>query len=125
MRGIASPNVQFEYFASLMGRILIGGFFLWSGIDAAINLTGTMLTFAEAGAWWPTAFAVITVAVESLGGLALITGYKVRLSALVLVAFILATSPLLTNFADNTQMAMFFRNMAIVGGLLILSATRR
>ena len=102
----------------------MGGFFLWSGIDAAINLSGTMSAFDHLGVPGAIWFAVATVLIETLGGIALVTNVQTRSAALVLVLFILFTAPFLTNFSDQTQMAMFFRNMAIVGGLLYLSAAR-
>jgi putative oxidoreductase len=66
----------------------------------------------------PLGFA-LAVAVEVLGGFALIAGYRSRLVAAVLAGFTLATALVFHNdLADQNQFIHFFKNIAMVGGLL-------
>ena len=76
----------------------------------------------------PVAAAAIALTVEILGGLALIAGFGTRVAALVLAVFTLVASFYFHNYwsvpAEQqfvTQL-LFFKNIAVVGGLLTLAA---
>jgi putative oxidoreductase len=70
----------------------------------------------------PLAYAA-AVAVELGGGVLLILGYRVRLAALALAVFSLATAVSFhANFADQNQMINFLKNVMIAGGLLQIAA---
>ena len=72
--------------------------------------------------------AAIAIAVEIVAGIALIVGFKARWAALALAIFTLATALLFHNYwtlpADKqfVDMLMFWKNLAITGGLLIVFA---
>ncbi len=67
---------------------------------------------------WPT------IALELLGGIAIIIGYKTRLAAYALAAFtIVAAVVFHRNFADQMQMIMFLKDVSIAGGLLLLASS--
>ena len=67
---------------------------------------------------WPT------IALELLGGLALAVGYKTRYVAFALAGFCVVAAALFhSNFADQMQMIMFLKNIAIAGGLLLLAVS--
>jgi putative oxidoreductase len=106
-----------------VGRVLIGLPFAMSGFG---KLAAYGLTTEKIGAvglpFPPLAFAV-AVAVELGGGLLLVLGYRVRLVALALTAFSLATAfSFHSNFADQNQMIHFLKNVMIAGGLLQIAA---
>lgn len=110
--------------ASLVGRLILGGFFLQAGVLKIFTYTG-MVAFATA-ANLPVPEAAITTAIviEILGGLSLILGYKMRWGASVLAFFTLVTALVFhTNFADQAQLAFFSKNIAIMGGLLFMAGT--
>jgi putative oxidoreductase len=71
---------------------------------------------------------VVALIVEIVGGLALIAGFGTRIAALVLAAFTLVASFFFHAYwavpADQqmVQNLLFNKNIAIVGGLLILAA---
>ena len=76
----------------------------------------------------PTVAAALALVVEILGGLALVFGFGTRIAALVLAFFTLVASFYFHAYwavpADQ-QMVMqllFFKNVAVVGGLLVLAA---
>lgn len=61
--------------------------------------------------------------VEIGGGLALVLGYRTRFAAAVLAIFSFVAALFFhSNFADQNQMIHFFKNVAIGGGLLQVSA---
>ena len=60
---------------------------------------------------------------RSVGCRRIILGWKTRLIAAVLAGFTLATGVIFhNNFADQMQMIMFLKNVAIAGGFLVLVA---
>jgi putative oxidoreductase len=100
----------------------MGGFFLWNGIIATLNFPNTVATFATIGSPSPAALAIVTVAVEVLCGIALVVGVGSRIASLVLVVFVIATAFIQTGIQSEVTQALFLQNMAIVGGLLYVSA---
>jgi putative oxidoreductase len=62
---------------------------------------------------------LVAVLTEGGGGLLLLLGFRVRLVALILAAFVVATAVFFhRDFADQNQMIHFLKNLIIVGGLL-------
>ena len=76
----------------------------------------------------PQLAAVVAILVEVVGGLALVAGFGTRIAALALAAFTLVATFFFHNFwavpADMAMMQqlMFYKNIAVVGGLLVLAA---
>jgi putative oxidoreductase len=106
-----------------VGRLLIGLPFAMSGLGklAAYGPTTEMIN-AVGLPVPPLAFAV-AVAVELGGGLLLIGGFRVRLIAIALALFSLATAVSFhSNFADQNQMIHFLKNIMIAGGLLQIAS---
>lgn len=113
---------------SLAGRLLLALLFLPAGIGKITGFAGTVAYIASAGLPLPAVGAVIALAVEILGSLALISGFGTRLAALALALFTLVASFFFHAFwavpADQqyvTQL-LFIKNIAVVGGLLTLVA---
>lgn len=108
-------------FYPLLGRILIGSMFLMAGISKLFGFAGIVGYIVSVGLPSPELLAVIAIIFEIGGGLSLILGYKAHHGALALVLFtILASVFFHTNFGDQTQMALFTKNFAIIGGLLYI-----
>jgi putative oxidoreductase len=64
----------------------------------------------------------LVIALEIGGGLAIIAGWQTRLVSIVLAAFTLAAAAIFhNNLADQTQMIMFMKNIAIAGGFILLA----
>ena len=106
-------------YAPLVGRILVGGFFLWGGIQEILNLPFVVSMLALAGLPHPLFLAAV---VRILGGIALVINYKTQVCALVLIGYELASSFML--FADLTpsHLQLFLQSMAIIGGLLYMAS---
>jgi len=104
---------------ALTGRILIAAIFILSGASKLADPAGTIGYIASAGLPLPQLAFAGAAAVELLGGLALVVGYRKRLVALVLAIFsILAALSFHSALADQNQFIHFFKNIAMAGGLL-------
>jgi len=105
--------------AALGGRICLSGIFLISGLGK-LTAPGPTIAFIEsAGLYLPQLGLAIAVCIEILGGLALLTGYRVRWAASVLTVFSLATAITFhAHLADQNQLMHFLKNVAIAGGML-------
>ncbi len=109
-------------FLNLVGRILLAVIFLKSGVGKLSNPAGTMQYMEAMGVpgllFWPT------VALEVLGGAAIVIGYQTRLVAFALAVFCVAAAFLFHHhFGDQTQMTQFLKNLSMAGGFLVLAST--
>ncbi len=113
---------------SLVGRLLLAALFLPAGISKIGGFAGTAGYIGSVGLPLPELGAAIAILVEIGGALALILGWGTRWAALALALFTVAASVLFHNFwampAEQVMMQqlMFFKNIAVVGGLLVLAA---
>lgn len=113
---------------TLVGRLLLALLFLPAGFSKIGGFAGTVGYIASKGLPFPTLAAAIAIVVEVGGALALIAGFGTRWAALALAGFTLVATFFFHNFwgvpADQAmvQQLMFFKNIAVVGGLLVLAA---
>lgn len=113
---------------ALVARLLFALMFLPAGIMKITGFEGTVGYIASVGLPLATLGAVVAIIVEVAGSAALITGYGTRIAALAMAVFTLVASFFFHNYwsvpADQqmVQQLMFFKNIAIVGGLLALAA---
>ena len=111
----------FQSLAAPAGRILISLIFVTSGISKLGNFAGTQGYMESVGV--PGILLPIVIAVELLGGLAIILGWHTRIAAFLLAGFSLVSAVLFhANFGDQIQMIMFMKNLALAGGFLMLVA---
>ncbi|HLZ74778.1 DoxX family protein [Phenylobacterium sp.] len=108
---------------ALAGRILIGVLFFMSGLSKIAAPAATQGYIAAMGLPAPEISYFGAIAVEVVGSLLLIAGYRVRPVAIGMALFTLATALVFhKNFADQNQMIHFMKNIAIIGGLLQVAA---
>jgi putative oxidoreductase len=118
---INQRSTTLESSAELVGRILLASLFLLSGVSKLGAYGATAAYMSSAGV--PGALLPAVIAVELLGSLAVIVGWKTRAAAALLAGFSLLAAFLFhNNFADQIQMIMFLKNVAIAGGFLLLVA---
>src|ERR1700688_4912690 len=114
---LASDTVQ--NVAELGGRVLLSALCLISGVGKIGAYAGTAAYMSALGV--PAALLPAVIATEVLGAIALIVGWKTRVTAFLLAGFTLLTGLVFHNhFADQIQEIMFLKNVAIAGGLLLL-----
>jgi putative oxidoreductase len=112
---------------SLTGRILLAMMFVIEGFSKIGEFQGTVGYIASGGLPLPGVVAVLTIALEIGGGLALIVGYKTRRAALAFAVFTLLASLLFHNFwavpgaEKMTQYLFFMKNLAVAGGMFVLA----
>ena len=111
-----------DRYLHLLGRILLALIFLKAGLGKISDPAGTMKYMEAMGVpgllLWPT------IAVELLGGLAIVLGYKTRYVALALAGFCVVSALLFhRNFGDQMQMVNFLKNLGLAGGFLLLASS--
>jgi putative oxidoreductase len=114
--------------AALVGRILMAILFIPAGFSKIGGFAGTAGYIASKGLPLPEVGAAIAIAVEVVAGIALLIGWKTRWAALLLAVFTLVATFFFHNFwgvpveQKMVQTLMFNKNIAVVGGLLVLYA---
>ena len=112
---------------ALIARILLAAIFILAVLSKLGGFAGTVGYIASRGLPVPELVAVLTIAVEVLGGIAIVIGYKVRIAGLLLASFTLLAAFIFHNFwsvpADQAyvQNIMFMKNLSMAGGLLLLT----
>ena len=118
---IAERSGALEKFTELAGRVLLALLFLLSGLGKLGSYDATagyMSAMGVSGALLP-----VVIATEVIGAAAITIGWRTRVVAFLLAGFTLLSALIFhRNLADQIQMIMFFKNIAIVGGLLLLVA---
>ena len=113
---------------ALVGRILIALLFIPAGFGKISGFAGTVGYATSVGMPMPTVAVAVGLLIELLGGLALLFGFGTRIAALALAVFTLAASFFFHAYwalpADQQMMQqlMFFKNVAVTGGLLAFAA---
>ena len=120
---------KYESILNLLGRIAIAALFLPAGLNKLMGMEGVTGYFASLGLPVVAVLVWVVIAIEVLGGVALILGYKTRLVAIGLAIFTVLSSIVGHAFwaapvdAAFIAQLLFFKNMAVTGGLLILASS--
>jgi putative oxidoreductase len=116
---INQRNATLSNGTEFAGRFLLVLLFLLSGLGKLGAYHTTAAYIAAVGV--PGALLPLVIATEVLGALGIILGWKTRAVAFPLAGFSLLTAVTFhNNLADQTQLIMFFKNLSIAGGLLLL-----
>jgi uncharacterized membrane protein YphA (DoxX/SURF4 family) len=107
----------------LVGRIALALVFLGSALSKITNFSGTQLFMESKGMPMAALLLVGAIAFETVGGLSVATGYKARFGALLLVVFLVPVT-IIFHFdpGNQDQMIQVMKNLAIGGGLLLVTA---
>ena len=116
-----------ERISPLVGRLLIAWFFLGEVRWRIDNWEGTVGLMHMRHIPSADLLLVIAIMVMVLGGLALILGYHTRQGALLLFGFTVLATVLIHDYwrignvmERDADYALFIRNLAVAGGLLLL-----
>jgi putative oxidoreductase len=123
--------------SAVIGRFLLSAIFFVSAFRKLEDPAGVAVRIAEATAkatWVPKAVATgvhdaapmlawAAIAFEFLGAFCLVTGFKKELGAALLIVFLLPTTFLFHPPSDPAQQTQFLKNVAIMGGLLLVIAS--
>ena len=110
----------------LAGRLLFALIFLMA---APNNFTKQGIAYAASQGAPLASFGVPLVGVVSLvGGLSILVGYRAKIGAWLIVAFLLVVTPIMHRFWGLTnpmmaqvQMINFMKNLSMVGGALMIT----
>ncbi len=121
-------NSKFNNVLNLVGRLALAALFLPAGLGKISGFEGTVGYISSVGLPLASLAAVVAIVVEVAGALALIAGFQVRLASLALAVFTAVATVFFHAYwavpADQAfvQQLMFFKNIAVVGGLLVLAS---
>jgi putative oxidoreductase len=109
--------------AALIGRIFLATLFLLSGLGKLAAPAATQGYIAAMGLPAPVLAYYGSMAVELIGSVLLIVGFRIRAVAVGMALYTLLTAVFFhRHFADQNQMIHFWKNIAIMGGLLQVAA---
>ncbi|TZG26469.1 DoxX family protein [Sphingomonas montanisoli] len=107
----------------LIGRVGIAAIFVLSGFAKLSAPAYNLAYIRSAGLPLPEVALGVAIAIEVVGGLLLIAGYRTRIVAAGLALFSVVTAlGFHADFADQNQFIHFFKNIAMAGGLLQIVA---
>ena len=102
-------------FTQVAARGAMSVIFLVAGLSKINGYTGTQGYMDSMGV--PGELLPLVIALELVGGLSLLLGWKVRISAFLLAGFSVLSAVIFHwNFADQMQSILFMKNIAIAGG---------
>lgn len=111
----------------LIGRILFGGYFLYSGINHLMHRKNMASYSASKGVPTPELAVTGTAVPLIVGGTSILLGLKPKWGAIALLGFLAGVSPIMHDFWKNEDpnermqnMTNFMKNMALAGGALAL-----
>ena len=104
-----------------LGRLLLSLIFIISGVGKIGGYAGTQAYMESVGV--PGALLPAVIALEVLGGLAIVLGWQTRVVAFLLAGFCLVSAVLFHgNIGDQGQHIQFLKNLGLAGGFLVLVA---
>lgn len=110
------------------GRVILGGYFLYNGINHFVNHR-MMTEYARAkGVPAPAAAVAGSGALIIAGGLSILTGAWPKLGASLISTFLLGVTPQIHGFwneqdpqARMNEMVHFLKNVALIGASLLVA----
>ena len=104
-----------------IGRLLLSMIFIFSGFTKITGYAATQGYMEAMGV--PGMLLPLVIAVELLGGIAILLGFKARLVAILMAGFSVVSALLFHQFwIDESQMNPFMKNIAMAGGFLMIFA---
>ena len=118
-------NATLQNTATLAGRVGLGLLFVVSGFGKITGFAGTAGYMASKGMPMAEVLLVGAIAIELVGGLMLLAGFKARWAALAIAAFLVPTTLIFHSPVGpeaQAQMTQFLKNLSILGGMLYVAA---
>tara|TARA_E500000081_G_scaffold74802_1_gene76406 strand:+ start:791 stop:1243 length:453 start_codon:yes stop_codon:yes gene_type:complete len=112
----------------ITGRSLLGLYFIGPGLSKVFDFASTLALMRMKGVPFSLFLLPLTIAIQLLGGIFLILGKNLRLTAFMLFGLTIFINIFIHNFwalnGDPSQaheMQNFVKNLAIAAGLLVLA----
>ena len=113
------------HIVEVFGRIFISALFLIEAVKKFFNPDMSMMYMSDHGV--PEFLFYPSIAFEIIIPLLLIVGYKTRIVASLLAVFVLTVTLIFHSYHiidDGMQLTIFLKNLAIIGGLLIIISNK-
>ena len=114
-------------FLLAVGRVALVAIFVWSAYGKLTGLPGFTNMLASKGVPQAALVAPLAALVEIAGAVMVIIGFKTRYAAAALMVFTAVALYIAHDFwnlsgpARNAQMIQAWKNLSIIGGLLVLA----
>jgi putative oxidoreductase len=121
-------HVETQELLLVMGRLLLGGVFVFAGVRHLFIIPMVSQAIAQRGVPAPRLVLVAGTAFQIAAGLLLVLGILVPMAALALVVFIIVASVMLLNFwsmegaAREGALNGWLSNLGVIGGLVTVAA---
>jgi putative oxidoreductase len=111
-----------EKMVMIGGRVLVALLFILAGMAKILNPKPFLEHMTQFGV--PTFLLPAVIILELGAGLATLVGWRLRDAAGVLAIFCLMTAAIFHHqLGINTERTLFFKDLAIAGGLLVMAAS--
>jgi putative oxidoreductase len=128
----AASELQRSDALFLIGRVIFGGYFLFSAISHFMQMKAMAGYAKSKGVPAPELAVVGTGALLAAGGLSVITGIQPRVGAAAILTFLVGVSPKMHDFWNveepekrQAEMINFTKNMALAGGAFLAAGQPR
>ena len=113
--------------ARLFGRVLISWIFLFSSLGQITEFAKNVNHVTAAGMPMPQLAIITSITIQLLCGLAILVGFRIQIAAALLFLLLIPVTLVLHRFWEvsppRAQEISFFKNMAIMGGLLFVATS--
>lgn len=116
-----------KHFFDLLARMMIATIFIFEAYDSISFYGKTKNTMTAYGITWNQDFLLITViSLLVIGAILVLLGYYANLGAVLLLCYMVPVTLIVYSFwndpqdVKHIQSIMFMKNIAIIGGLLLL-----
>ena len=116
----------------IVGRSLLGLYFIGPGLSKVFDFASTLALMRMKGVPMSFFLLPLTIVIQLLGGIFLILGKHLRLTAFLLFSLTIFISIFMHNFwalngdpSQGHEMQNFVKNLAIAAGLLVLATKDR
>jgi len=112
----------------LVGRIFLSLVFLVAASDKILHFGANMAYMGQHGVPFASLFLIIALLVELVGALMILLGWHARWGALIMLLFVVIVTMVFHTFWNYppaevaNQSLHFFKNFAIIGGMLYVIA---
>ncbi len=113
----------------LLGRILFGGYFLFSGLNHFVSMNAMAAYAASKGVPMPHLAVAFSGALILIGGLSVLLGFLPRVGLSLIMLFLVPVTLVMHNFwaiedpqARIMEMSTFLKNTGLIGASLAMMA---
>jgi putative oxidoreductase len=120
-----------DHVAFLLGRVMLGGIYLYSGIANMIELQGKAGYAASKGLPAPAVFVTLASLLLLVGGISIVAGLRPRIGIGALVLFLIPVTLVMHNFwalegiPRMIELHAFQGNLGLIGAALMFLAIPR